>query len=135
MASSYLPVVAAVIYQDQNLLLARRKPGKSMGGYWEFPGGKIEDGETAESALARELKEEFDLQVSVGKHVATHRHDYEHIKIELIAHETKIESGEFQLRDHDAIVWVTPTEASHYKLAPADIPILEQILKTQNEQN
>ena len=45
--TDYLPVVAAVIYQDQNLLLARRKPGKAMGGYWEFPGGKIEKGETA----------------------------------------------------------------------------------------
>lgn len=130
--SKYLPVVAAVIYQDQNLLLARRKPSKSMGGYWEFPGGKIEDGETAESALARELEEEFDIQVTVGSHIATHRHAYEHIKIELIAHETKIKSGEFQLRDHDAIVWVTPEEAQSYKLAPADIPILEHILQSQN---
>ena len=129
MTIDYLPVVAAVIYQDQNLLLARRKPNKSMGGYWEFPGGKIEVGETPESALARELEEEFDLQVSVGRHVATHRHDYEHIKIELIAHETTIEAGEFQLRDHDAIVWVTPQEACTYKLAPADIPILEHILQ------
>ena len=129
--SAYLPVVAAVIYQDQNLLLARRKPGKSMGGYWEFPGGKIEAGETAESALARELEEEFSIQVSVGSHIATHRHDYEHIKIELIAHETKIESGEFELCDHDAIVWVTPEEAAGYKLAPADIPILEHILNSQ----
>ena len=131
MASEYLPVVAAVIYRDQNLLLARRKPGKSMAGYWEFPGGKIEAGETAEKALARELLEEFDIIVSVGKEIATHRHDYEHIKIELIAHETRIESGEFELRDHDAIVWVTAQEASEYKLAPADIPILDHILQAQ----
>ena len=131
MASEYLPVVAAVIYRDQNLLLARRKPGKSMAGYWEFPGGKIEAGETAEKALARELLEEFDIIVSVGKEIATHRHDYEHIKIELIAHETRIESGEFELRDHDAIVWVTAQEARKYKLAPADIPILDHILQAQ----
>ena len=131
MASDYLPVVAAVIYRDQNILLARRKPGKSMGGYWEFPGGKIETGETPEKALARELYEEFDVVVSVGKEIATHRHDYEHIKIELIAHETRIESGEFELRDHDAIVWVTPLEARQYNLAPADIPILDHILETQ----
>ena len=131
MASEYLPVVAAVIYRDQNLLLARRKPGKSMAGYWEVPGGKIEAGETAEKALARELLEEFDIIVSVGKEIATHRHDYEHIKIELIAHETRIESGEFELRDHDAIVWVTAQEASEYKLAPADIPILDHILQAQ----
>ena len=132
MEPNYLPVVAAIIYRDQNLLLARRKPEKSMGGSWEFPGGKIEKGETPESALARELEEEFDLRVSVGPHVATHRHDYEHIKIELIAHETTIEAGEFQLRDHDAIVWVTPQEATSYKLAPADIPILEYILQNQD---
>jgi 8-oxo-dGTP diphosphatase len=131
MVSAYLPVVAAVIYRDQNLLLARRKSGKSLAGYWEFPGGKIESGETPEKALARELYEEFDVVVSVGKEIATHRHDYEHIKIELIAHETRIESGELELRDHDAIVWVTPHEARHYKLAPADIPILEHILQTQ----
>jgi 8-oxo-dGTP diphosphatase len=131
MVSEYLPVVAAVIYRDQNLLLARRKSGKSLAGYWEFPGGKIESGETPEKALARELYEEFDVVVSVGKEIATHRHDYEHIKIELIAHETRIESGELELRDHDAIVWVTPHEARHYKLAPADIPILEHILQTQ----
>ena len=78
------------------------------------------------------LEEEFDIQVTVGSHIATHRHAYEHIKIELIAHETKIKSGEFQLRDHDAIVWVTPEEARAYKLAPADIPILEHILQSQN---
>ena len=129
--STYLPVVAAVIYRDQNLLLARRKAGKSMAGYWEFPGGKIENDETPEKALARELLEEFDIVVSVGKEIATHRHDYEHIKIELIAHETHIESGEFELRDHDAIVWVTPLEARQYNLAPADIPILDHILETQ----
>lgn len=131
MRSDYLPVVAAVIYRDQNLLLARRKSGKSLAGYWEFPGGKIESGETPEKALARELYEEFAVVVSVGKEIATHRHDYEHIKIELIAHETRIESGELELRDHDAIVWVTPAQARHYKLAPADIPILEHILQTQ----
>lgn len=130
MSADYLPVVAAVIYRDQNLLLARRKSGKSMAGYWEFPGGKIENGETPEKALTRELFEEFDVVVSVGKEIATHRHDYEHIKIELIAHETRIESGELELRDHDAIVWVTPHEARQYKLAPADIPILEHILQT-----
>ena len=131
MSQDYLPVVAAVIYRDHNLLLARRKPGKSMAGYWEFPGGKIEAGESPEAALTRELLEEFDINVSVGKEIATHRHDYEHIKIELIAHETQIQSGEFQLRDHDAIVWLTPEQARTYKLAPADIPILEHIIKLQ----
>ena len=129
--SGYLPVVAAVIYRDQNLLLARRKAGKSMAGFWEFPGGKIENDEAPEKALARELLEEFDIVVSVGKEIATHRHDYEHIKIELIAHETRIESGEFELRDHDAIIWVTSLEARQYNLAPADIPILDHILETQ----
>ena len=80
-------------------------------------------------ALARELREEFSIEALVGSHIATHTHSYDHVSIELSAYETRVRSGEFQLHDHDAIAWVMPHEATAYKLAPADVPILEAILQ------
>ena len=120
-------VVAGVLMRDELFLIARRKPGKSLAGFWEFPGGKLEANESPEQALVRELKEEFSIDVSVGDYIGSAEHDYEHISIELIAYQAFISEGEFELTDHDAIEWVTKAQALNYELAPADIPILAKL--------
>ncbi len=121
-------VTAAIITDNDNrILIARRKPGKSLAGYWEFPGGKIEDGETPEESLARELKEEMNLVVRVGSFVGENVHHYEGFSIRLMAYQTEIVTGEMQLTDHDQVVWVTMDEMKEYRLAPADVPLLEMM--------
>lgn len=109
------------------MLLARRKPGGHLGGTWEFPGGKIEPGESPEVCLARELREELGIEVWVGTHVATHTHQYDHAVIELLAYEVEYQGGEFRPVDHDALEWVRPERLLDRDLAPADIPIARVI--------
>lgn len=86
--------------------MARRGPGRHHAGLWEFPGGKIESGETPEQALVRELEEELALQVKVGSVLATVSDE----RIELIAYLAQIEAGTPTLRDHDQICWVRSSD-------------------------
>lgn len=121
-------VTAAIIKDEHNrILIARRRPGKSLAGFWEFPGGKIEEGETPEESLARELKEEMNLVVRVGAFVGENLHHYEGFSIRLMAYLTEIMAGEMQLTDHDQVDWVTVEEMERYSLAPADVPLVSML--------
>ena len=96
-------VTAAVLRREGLILLCRRTRPDYLAGKWEFPGGKIEVGETVEACLARELEEELGIQGKVGPHVATHVHHYEALSVELIAHEVVWTGGELCLQaEHDA---------------------------------
>ncbi|WP_147820329.1 (deoxy)nucleoside triphosphate pyrophosphohydrolase [Salidesulfovibrio onnuriiensis] len=121
-------VTAAVLELDGKILIARRTD-KYLGGLWEFPGGKLEPGEDPKQCLERELFEEFGVKTSVGSHVVTHVHEYEHVTVELISYWVKHLDGEFELRDHDQMEWVGPHEFEMYDMAPADVPTVEAILK------
>lgn len=121
-------VVCGIIWKDGKVFIARRKPEKSMGGYWEFPGGKIEKSENEEQALKRELKEELGMEVLVGKRIGQNTHKYETITIELIAYECEFISASYQLTDHDEYNFVNPENLTNFNLAPADLFIVE-ILK------
>jgi 16S rRNA (cytosine1402-N4)-methyltransferase len=122
-----IPVCAAVILRSGMVLLARRGPGRKHAGKWEFPGGRIEDGETSAAALARELREELGIEAQVGAEAARSRHVYDFGEIELIAHFVPSYSGELKLVDHDKIAWVEARRLLEYDLAPADVPIAEAI--------
>lgn len=119
--------VAAAILENQNgkILIARRKQGIKLAGYWEFPGGKIESGETPEECLVRELSEEMNLTVEVNKYVGENIHCYEQGPIRLLAYKGRITGGEIMLTDHDEYVWINLQELKQVKLAPADIPFIE----------
>lgn len=120
-------VVCGIIFKEDEILLCRRKPEKSLGGYWEFPGGKVEFGESESEALIRELREELAMQVEIGKHFKTIIHQYEDVKVELIAYYCRFIQADFILTDHDEIKWVEKRELLSFNLAPADVPIAEAI--------
>ncbi|HOE93293.1 MAG TPA: 8-oxo-dGTP diphosphatase MutT [Methanofastidiosum sp.] len=120
-------VTAGIIKKDNKILIAKRKEGHLVN-KWEFPGGKLEPGETPKDCLKRELCEEFGIETKIGKYLATSNYEYPHIKIELIAYEVEYISGEFKLNDHQEIKWVKREELSNYDFAPADIPIVNKIL-------
>ena len=121
-------VVAGIIQNfDGRILLARRKPGSHLEGYWEFPGGKIEDGESAEASLERELIEELGISTKTGQFFAESVYTYDYKKIRLLAYFSTYLKGEFVLESHDQVVWVTVNEALGYYLAPADVPIMKAL--------
>ena len=118
-------VVAALIEKDGKYLVAKRRTEADLGGHWEFPGGKVEAGETDAQALEREILEEFQTLVVVGKHLATAmiRDDME---LKLYACQHKL--GSYKLLDHDAIEWVGSLAAlTSFDLAPADQDLLSQV--------
>ncbi|MDO8536393.1 MAG: 8-oxo-dGTP diphosphatase MutT [Candidatus Omnitrophota bacterium] len=122
-------VTAAVIEKDGKVLIAQRLKGRTLGGRWEFPGGKIEPGETAEECLKRELKEEFDIESEIGKFIIASKFRYCLVPIELLAYRVKHLSGEFKVIEHEEIRWVLPSELKSYDFLSADKPIVEILQK------
>jgi 8-oxo-dGTP diphosphatase len=119
-------VTAAIMEKDGKILIAKRKQTSTLGGKWEFPGGKIELGETPEQCLKRELREEFGVEIEVNEFICSSQCAYSHIDIELMAYKAKYISGDFQLNVHDEIKWVNIDEARKVDLAEADRPILDK---------
>jgi 8-oxo-dGTP diphosphatase len=126
-------VVAAIIVSDGKLLLTRRKKGEALSGSWEFPGGKIEVGETPQASLERELKEELGLTTKAGRIITESEYHYDHGSFTILALETQVVSGELQLSVHDKADWVTLDDLENYHLAPADIPIALRVKEILNE--
>jgi 16S rRNA (cytosine1402-N4)-methyltransferase len=122
-----IPVCAAVILRSGMVLLARRAAGRTNAGKWEFPGGRVEEGETPAAALARELREELGIEAEIGAEAGRTRHAYDHGEIELIGLFVTKFSGEIKLVDHDKIAWVEARRLLEYDLAPADVPIAEAV--------
>lgn len=125
--SNPIRVVGAVFHDGERFLACRKKPDKPLEGHWEFPGGKIEPGETPEQALAREIREELNLIAEVGQKVTTTTYEYDFATIELTTFYCTLVDGDLRLTDHDDTRWVTSAEAAHLTWAPADIPAVEAI--------
>ena len=123
-----IKVVAAILQKEDKILIARKKEGKPLAGYFEFPGGKIEKGETPEESLARELMEEMNIKIDVKEYVGESIYDYGNGKvISLLGYISEIIDGEIKLSDHDRYEWVTLEEINNYKIAPADIPLIDKL--------
>ncbi len=124
-------VTAAIIINDDRVLITRRACGKHLAGYWEFPGGKLDIGETEEECLAREIKEELDVDVEIVRFFMENKHQYNDKNIFLKAYVCKHLRGKIILKDHDKKAWVTIGELGSYKFSPADIPFIDK-LRTDN---
>jgi mutator protein MutT len=101
-----MQVVAAVIFDGPRVMLTRRGPGRAHAGYWEFPGGKVEEGESPQSALVREIQEELALEIKVTELLAVAQDG----AIQLSAYRAEVVSGTPELRDHDRLEWLLPTQ-------------------------
>ncbi len=117
-------VVAAVLYRAGEVLIFRRGPGMSGAGHWEFPGGKVENGEDEVSALKREILEEIGIIIEVESHIGENIHQYPGKKIRLVFYWAKAPPEPFQLAEHDAYCWVKPKELDLTLLSEADRPIV-----------
>lgn len=113
-------VVCGIIWNARKVFIARRKPEKNLGGFWEFPGGKLEPDEDSILAIQRELHEEFGMNISNIRFFSSHIHEYETFAIELLSYECEFESASFLLTDHDDYVFVRIEELTGFKIAPAD---------------
>ena len=125
---------AAVLLQEKRVLIGRRPEGKLLGGLWEFPGGKQEDGESIEACLRREIKEELDVEIKVGASLGSFKNTYTHFKITVYAFFADITVGEPKPLDHTRLVWVHPTELDEYPMGKIDRAIANE-LRMQVEMN
>ena len=121
-------VVAAALYNDKGeILLAQRPEGKQLAGLWEFPGGKVEPGETPEAALVRELQEELSITVKESElqPITFASFTYPDFHLLMPLYKCQAWSGEVHLSEGQAIAWVPPSNLSDYPAPPADIPLFE----------
>lgn len=114
------PVAVGILRRaDGDVLFAQRPPGKPYAGYWEFPGGKIERGETAVVALARELDEELAIVVTHAEPLITQRHDYPHAWVELQFFVVSAWEGDIRPQEGQAVAWQTPGAYTVQPMLPA----------------
>ena len=123
-------VVGAAIVRDGAVLCAQRGPGKSLAGYWEFPGGKIEAGETPQQAVVREIREELDATIRVGDLIDTIEYDYPAFHLSMDCFWCEVASGELKLLEAEAARWLTKEELDSVQWLPADVTLIDKIRKS-----
>ncbi len=121
-------VVAAVIRKDGRIFASQRGYGDFKGG-WEFPGGKIEAGETPEAALVREIREELDTEIEVGDLIDTVEYDYPDFHLSMKCFWCEIVQGELVLKEHEAAKWLDKSGLYSVEWLPADVSLIEKIEK------
>lgn len=122
----HLQVACALIEQDGRVLAARRSAAMSMPLKWEFPGGKIHEGESAEACLKREIREELGIDVAVGHPLTAVTHRYPALTVTLYPFRCSILAGTITLHEHAALAWLMPGDLPALDWADADRPVIEE---------
>lgn len=124
-------VVAAVIKaaneQGESMIFATQRGYGDLKGGWEFPGGKIEEGETPKEALKREIMEELDTEIKVGKLIDTIEYDYPTFHLSMDCFWCEIVKGELVLKEHEAARWLTREQLGEVEWLPADVTLIEKV--------
>lgn len=128
-----IDVTCAIIVEGNKVLVTQRSEKMSLPLKWEFPGGKIEENETAESCVLREIKEELNLEIEIITRLESKKFDYPAFSINLIPFISKYLSGIINLNEHKDYKWVTKEEMKLLDWAPADIQILQEFLNINYE--
>jgi mutator protein MutT len=118
----------AVVFRASKVLVCQRKDGDHFGGYWEFPGGKCEAGETLQQCLERELLEELGITASPVARLAAIEHDYPHVQVRLHPFVCAHVSGEVQHLECQASRWIDPPDLRHYRFPPANEQLIEEAI-------
>ena len=122
---NWLEVTAAVIRQNGKVLICQRPRSKSCGLLWEFPGGKIEMGETGEQCIVRECQEELGITLNVERKLTDIIYDAPDYTIHLHLYLCNMIAGTLEKKEHNAIAWITPDEIAQYEFCPADKKMLQ----------
>jgi len=128
-----IDVTCAIIIKGDKILVTQRSEKMNLPMKWEFPGGKIENNETAVNCIKREIKEELNLEIELIEKLETQRFDYESFSINLIPFVSEILSGEMVLAEHNDYKWLVREELENLDWAPADISVLNSFLKLNND--
>ncbi len=126
-------VTAAVILREGQVLLAKRPSKGLLGGMWEFPGGKIEQDETLEQCLTREIREELDVMVQVGQPFGVYQHAYTHFRITLHAFFCRLIEGDPKPVEAAELAWVNPSDLQNYPMGKVDRQIAQRLILRENE--
>lgn len=126
-----MEVVCGIFRENGKYLIARRPEDADLGGFWEFPGGKVKKGESPEEALQREIYEELRVRCRVGEKIGESVVQQPSGEVVLTAYEAERLSGKWTLNFHSEMRWVEPTELRSYQLAPLDLPFIDMILMRQ----
>jgi len=118
----------AVVIRDAKVLVCQRKDGDTFGGYWEFPGGKQEDGETLHECLARELHEELAIRARPVAQLTTIEHNYPNVKLRLHPFVCEHEAGDVQHIECQASEWIDPPRLREYRFPPANESLIEEVV-------
>jgi 8-oxo-dGTP diphosphatase len=124
----HLHVACAIIEQEGKVLAAQRSATMSLPLKWEFPGGKIETGETAEECLARELKEELEVSVHIGAALSSATHGYTDFTVTLYPFICRLAGGTITPHEHHALQWIEPLQMPELDWAAADLPVINEYL-------
>ena len=128
MSRKSIRVVAAIIKQD-NMIFATQRGYGSYKDWWEFPGGKIEEGETPQEALVREIREELDTEIAIGDYLITVEYDYPEFHLSMDCFWCSIVEGELTSLEHEAAKWLPMDDLKQVKWLPADLEIIEMLEK------
>lgn len=126
-----IDIAAAIIKDEGRILIAKKKAGLPLAGYWEFLCSKVADGTTPIESLKRELKEEMKIEITVEEYVGESIYDYGNEQVSIKGYICNLDDGEIELKDHDRYRWIKIEDVINYSLVPAEVELVNTLLEMQ----